>query len=33
VDLLRKCLEILGRPQVQRLTGGKRCLDEPNNSS
>jgi hypothetical protein len=33
VDLLRKCLEILGRPQVQRLTGQKRCLDEPKNSS
>jgi hypothetical protein len=33
VDLLRKCLEILGPPQVQRLAGGRRCLDEPKNSS
>ena len=33
VDLLRKCLEILGPPQVQRLAGERRCLDEPKNSS
>jgi hypothetical protein len=33
MDLLRRCLEVLGRPQVQRLTGGKRFLDEPKNAS
>jgi hypothetical protein len=32
-DLLRRCLEILVRTQVQRLTDRKRSLDEPKDTS